>query len=96
VMDGAIIGENSIIGGHSYVADNMVIPPCSIVMGTPAKVVRTANNFVANRFNAMLYHRNALAYARGDHRAWHGPEYEAEVQALRQSIEREFAAKFTT
>jgi carbonic anhydrase/acetyltransferase-like protein (isoleucine patch superfamily) len=96
VMDGAIIGENSIIGGHSYVADNMIIPPYSIVMGTPAKVVRTANNFVANRLNAMLYHRNALAYARGDHRAWHGPEYEAEVQALRQSIEREFAAKFAT
>ena len=94
VMDGAIIGENSIIAGHSYVADNTIIPPSSIVMGTPAKVVRTANNFVANRLNAMLYHRNALAYARGDHRAWDGPEYEAQVQALKQSIEREFAAKY--
>ena len=47
VMEGAMIGENSIVAGHSYVADNTVIPPNSIVMGTPAKVVRTSNGFVA-------------------------------------------------
>jgi carbonic anhydrase/acetyltransferase-like protein (isoleucine patch superfamily) len=94
VMDGAVIGENSIIAGHSYVAENMPIPANSIVMGTPAKVVRTANSFVANRLNAMLYHRNALAYAGGDHRAWTGVEFEAAMLAYRAAIERDFAAKF--
>jgi carbonic anhydrase/acetyltransferase-like protein (isoleucine patch superfamily) len=89
VMEGAVIGANSIVAGHSYVADNTVIPPNSIVMGTPANVVRTRNSFVANRVNAMLYLRNALAYARGDHRAWDGPEYEAELRRWREEAERE-------
>jgi carbonic anhydrase/acetyltransferase-like protein (isoleucine patch superfamily) len=93
VMEGAVIGENSIVAGHSFVADNTVIPPNSIVMGTPAKVVRTTNNFVANKLNAMLYYRNALCYARGDHRGWEGPEYEAQMAAWKAEIEREFAAK---
>ena len=94
IMEGAVIGENCIVAGHSFVADNTVIPPNCVVMGTPAKVVRTANNFVANRVNALLYHRNALAYARGDHRAWDGPEYEAERRRWNEEAEREFAAKF--
>jgi carbonic anhydrase/acetyltransferase-like protein (isoleucine patch superfamily) len=93
VMEGAVIGENSIVAGHSYVADNTVIPPNSIVMGTPAKVVRTRNAFVANRVNAMLYLRNAAAYARGDHRAWDGPEYEAELRRWTEEAERELAAR---
>jgi carbonic anhydrase/acetyltransferase-like protein (isoleucine patch superfamily) len=93
VMEGAVIGENSIVGGHSYVADNTVIPPDSIVMGTPAKVVRTRNSFVANRVNAMLYRRNALAYARGDHRAWDGPEYEAALRRWIEEAERELAVR---
>jgi carbonic anhydrase/acetyltransferase-like protein (isoleucine patch superfamily) len=92
VMEGAVIGENSIVAGHSFVADNTVIPPNSIVMGTPAKVVRTTNNFVANRLNAMLYYRNALCYARGDHRGWEGTEYESQMAAWKAEIEREFAA----
>jgi carbonic anhydrase/acetyltransferase-like protein (isoleucine patch superfamily) len=94
IMEGAVIGENCIVAGHSFVADNTIIPPNSVVMGAPAKVVRTANNFVANRVNAFLYHRNAVAYARGDHRAWDGPEYEAEKRRLNEEAEREFAAKF--
>jgi carbonic anhydrase/acetyltransferase-like protein (isoleucine patch superfamily) len=94
IMEGAVIGENCIVAGHSFVADGTIIPPNSIVMGTPAKVVRTANSFVANRVNALLYHHNALAYARGDHRAWDGPEYEAEARRWKSDAEREFAAKY--
>jgi carbonic anhydrase/acetyltransferase-like protein (isoleucine patch superfamily) len=92
IMEGAVIGENSIVAGHSYVADNTVIPPNSIVMGTPAKVVRTRNNFVANRVNAQLYLRNAHAYTRGDHRAWDGPDYTAELRRWQEEAERELAA----
>ncbi len=94
VMEGAVIGENSIVAGHSFVADDTVVPPNSIVMGTPAKVVRTANSFVANRLNAMLYSRNALCYARGDHRAWEGPQHEEQMAAWKAEIEREFAARY--
>ena len=94
IMEGAVIGENSIVAGHSFVADNTVVPPNSIVMGTPAKVVRTLNNFVSNRINALLYHRNALAYARGDHRAWDGPEYEAAQERWKAEAEQAFRAKY--
>lgn len=93
VMEGAVIGENSIVAGHAFVPDGMIVPPNSVVMGTPAKVVRTADNFVTNRINAMLYHRNALAYRKGDHRAWDGPEYEAEMRRWREEAERERAAR---
>ncbi len=94
VMEGAVIGENSIVAGHSFVPDNMIVPPNSIVMGMPAKVVRTVNNFVSNKVNAMLYWRNARCYASGDHRAWDGPEFEAEMRRHQQEAEREFKAKY--
>lgn len=87
VMDGAVIGANSIVAGHTFVREGQVIPPNSIVMGTPAKVVRTADNFVANRLNAWLYHRNAQAYAQGDHRAWTGTAFEAAQAAERARLE---------
>ncbi|HVY41567.1 MAG TPA: gamma carbonic anhydrase family protein [Hyphomicrobiaceae bacterium] len=90
IMDGAVIGENSIVAGHSFVREGSIVPPNSIVMGTPAKVVRTANNWVANRLNAWLYHRNAQHYARGHHRAWDGPEYEAARTAELARLEAEF------
>jgi carbonic anhydrase/acetyltransferase-like protein (isoleucine patch superfamily) len=87
IMDGAVIGANSIVAAHSFVKEGQVIPPNSIAMGTPAKVVRTADNFVANRLNAWLYHRNARAYAEGNHRAWTGPEFEAAREAERARLE---------
>lgn len=94
LMDGVVIGENSIIAGHTFLREGTVIPPNSIVMGTPGKVVRTSNNYVANRINAMLYHRNGACYARGDHRAWDGPAYEAEMLAYKKRFEAEFAEAY--
>lgn len=41
VLDGAVIGERSIIGAGAVVTGGMEIPPGSLVLGTPAKVVRT-------------------------------------------------------
>lgn len=87
IMDGAVIGANSIVAGHTFVREGQIIPPNSIVMGTPAKIVRTADNFVANRLNAWLYHRNAQAYAAGNHRAWVGAEFEAARTAEQARLE---------
>ena len=91
IMDRAVIGANSIVAGHTLITEDTIIPPNSVVMGTPGKVVATRNNFVANRLNAWLYHRNALAYARGDHRAWDGPEYKAAAVTEKARLEAEFA-----
>ncbi len=41
VLDGAVIGERSIIGAQALVTGGMVIPPGSLVLGSPARVVKT-------------------------------------------------------
>lgn len=40
ILDGAEIGERSIIGAGALVTQGKVIPPGSMVIGSPAKVVR--------------------------------------------------------
>lgn len=40
VLGGARIGEHSIIGAGALVRENAVIPPRSVVLGMPGKVVR--------------------------------------------------------
>ena len=93
IYGGSHIGDNSIVGQHAYVKDGTIVPPNSIVVGSPAKVIRMANNWVANRMNALFYHRNALAYAAGDHRAWEGPAFDAWLAATLKALQAEFAAR---
>jgi carbonic anhydrase/acetyltransferase-like protein (isoleucine patch superfamily) len=40
ILDGAVIGKQSIIGAKALVTQGTKIPPGSLVLGTPAKVVR--------------------------------------------------------
>jgi len=40
ILDGAIIGKESIVGAGALVTKNKVFPPRSLIMGSPAKVVR--------------------------------------------------------
>jgi phenylacetic acid degradation protein len=40
VMDGAVIGESSIVAAMAFVAANQIIPSYSLAIGTPAKVIR--------------------------------------------------------
>jgi len=44
VLDGAIVGEGSIVGAGAVVKERMVIPPRSLVVGLPAKIVRTLDD----------------------------------------------------
>ena len=44
ILDGATIGEESIVGAGSLVTKNKVFPPRSLIMGTPAKVIRELND----------------------------------------------------
>lgn len=41
LLDHAEIGEFSIVGAHTLVPKGMKVPPRSLIVGTPAKVVRT-------------------------------------------------------
>ena len=40
VLSGAVVGSGSIIGAHALVPEGMEIPPDSLVLGVPGKVVR--------------------------------------------------------
>nr|WP_304215001.1 gamma carbonic anhydrase family protein [Fredinandcohnia onubensis] len=40
ILDGAVIGEECIIGANTLIPSNKVIPPRSLVLGSPGKVVR--------------------------------------------------------
>ncbi len=41
VLNDAVIGKNCLIGAHSLVTEGKIIPDNSLVVGAPAKVVRT-------------------------------------------------------
>jgi gamma-carbonic anhydrase len=41
ILDDAVIGHGSVVGAGALVTQRMVIPPHSLVLGAPAKVVRT-------------------------------------------------------
>lgn len=70
VMDGCEIGAGSLVAAHSYVPPGTTIPPGSLVMGIPARVVRSIDRRRQHVIDALLYRTNARAYARGDHRSW--------------------------
>lgn len=60
VLNGARVGKGSLVAAGAVVTPGMEIPALSLVMGLPAKVVKTDPNLVAsNRANAERY----LAYA---------------------------------
>lgn len=40
ILDGAVIGAESIVGAGALVTKGKIFPPRSLIMGTPAKVVR--------------------------------------------------------
>ncbi|MDB4982605.1 MAG: hexapeptide repeat-containing transferase-like protein [Myxococcales bacterium] len=40
ILDGAVIGHGSVVGAGALVTQRTVIPPLSLVLGTPARVVR--------------------------------------------------------
>lgn len=64
VLDGAIIGENTIIGAHALIPAGKEIPPNSLVMGSPGKIIRE----ITDRDKALLeltiqtYTKNAKEY----------------------------------
>lgn len=65
LLNGAVIGKNCIIGAGALVTQNTVIPDGSLVIGSPAKVVRkvTAEEAASNFANAGHYAEEGREYA---------------------------------
>lgn len=57
ILNGAVIGDNCIIGAGSMVTENKTIPPNSMVIGIPGKVVRqvTEEEVAKIKKNALRY-----------------------------------------
>ena len=64
VLDSAVVGRGSIVGAGAVVTKGTVVPPCSLVMGLPGKVVRSVPEG-ANLENAETYISRKEAYMRG-------------------------------
>ena len=64
VLNDAQIGEYSIIGANALVPQGMVIPPYSMVLGVPAKIVKTLTSEVEIKIeeNVKEYVERAKVY----------------------------------
>lgn len=64
VMNGARVGRGSIVGAGAIVTEGVEIPPCSLVLGVPGKVVKPLpeDSILRNRYWAQKYTRLQCAY----------------------------------
>lgn len=64
ILGGAQIGEYSLIGAGALIRENAVIPPRSVVLGMPGKIVRqvTDEEMVGMRWRAEHYVERARTY----------------------------------
>lgn len=44
ILNGAVVGEGSIVGAGALITKNTVIPPRSLVVGSPAQVKRQVSD----------------------------------------------------
>ncbi len=67
LLNGAVVGENCIIGAGALLTQDKIFPPGSLILGSPAKVVRelTADEISENRARAVGYVQKAQAFKSG-------------------------------
>jgi carbonic anhydrase/acetyltransferase-like protein (isoleucine patch superfamily) len=67
ILNNARIGRNSIVGAGAVVTEGKEFPDNSLIIGAPAKVVRTLDEAAAARLrqSAQHYVENARRYAKG-------------------------------
>jgi len=67
VLNGAVVGEDSLIGAGAVVTEGMQIPPGSVVLGVPGKVLRETTAAQRKHIleNAQSYVRLGGEYAHG-------------------------------
>ena len=65
ILNGARIGNNCVVGAHSLVTENKTFPDGSLILGSPAKVVRelSEEEIAHVRWSADVYVRNAERFS---------------------------------
>jgi carbonic anhydrase/acetyltransferase-like protein (isoleucine patch superfamily) len=61
VLNGARIGNNSLVGAGALVTENKVFPDNSLIVGSPAKVIRTLDEAAIERLRISAAHYVANA-----------------------------------
>ncbi|TPL51129.1 gamma carbonic anhydrase family protein [Mesorhizobium sp. B2-4-6] len=61
VLNGARIGNNSLVGAGALVTENKVFPDNSLIVGSPAKVIRTLDKAAIERLRVSAAHYVANA-----------------------------------
>ena len=66
ILNGAVIGAQSIVGAGALVTENKTFAPRSLIVGSPAKAIRTLDDNAVEmlRASAKLYAEKAAHYAR--------------------------------
>jgi carbonic anhydrase/acetyltransferase-like protein (isoleucine patch superfamily) len=66
LLDGVVIGRGSVLGAGALVTKNTVIPPFSVVLGSPARIIRTlSEDTIPERIDqAMHYHHLSQEHRR--------------------------------
>ena len=68
ILNGAVIGANSIVGANALVTEGKIFPPGSLILGSPAKVVRnlTEGEIARIQQGAATYVARAAAFQASD------------------------------
>jgi carbonic anhydrase/acetyltransferase-like protein (isoleucine patch superfamily) len=76
VMNGAVIGADSIVGANALITEGKEIPPRSLVMGVPARIVRelTDEEVAGIRLSAEHYVLNGRAYKAAGYESQSSPK----------------------
>ncbi len=72
IMDGASIGANSIIAGHTMVDKGAEFPKNAVIAGVPAKQIGERDNSKITLLNAKIYEFVSSNYAVGQERLSEG------------------------
>ena len=64
ILNGAVIGDNCLVGANALVPEGMIIPNNSMVLGTPAKVVRELDEKMIKvlQSSAKIYVQKAASF----------------------------------
>jgi carbonic anhydrase/acetyltransferase-like protein (isoleucine patch superfamily) len=67
VLNGAVIGEGSLVGAGALVTEGKVFPPRSLIVGSPARAIRTLDDAALDKLkgSAAGYARNWKRFAKG-------------------------------
>lgn len=76
VVEGAVIGDDCIIGANAVITGNMIIPPRSVVVGVPGRIIKSDEPSIHERAenNARAYHLLRDEHREGRYRRYNGSQ----------------------